>query len=282
MSKIQDALDKIKAERLHEADNVKNYNHFGEPQPYSDGVEADCPDTQVMKSISNMHQPEELKAREKAVLKIISAEMPDRKVFNAFRNLRTTVLEKVKGASPIIMVTSCIPNGGGSFVALNLAAAISMDEAKTSLLVDCNLNDPNFSGLPVANSPAGLKEYLKNEGAEVKDIIYPTGIARMRVIPAGTMGVSVGEFFTSLRMRRLFDEIKKRYKQRYIIVDAPSITDSADARILAQVCDYVVLVVPYNKVNQEQVLSSARAIGKEKLLGTVFNNVNRFPRMAWR
>jgi Mrp family chromosome partitioning ATPase len=282
MSKIQDALDKIKAEREHfpGADYSHASLHDRSLSGRDDAGWVD--DHQLVEGISNMHQPAEITSGEKAILKIISAEMPDRKVFNAFRDLRTTVLQRVQGSSPIIMVTSCIPNGGGSFVALNLASAIAMDEAKTSLLVDCNLDDPDFSALPVADSPTGLKEYLRDTSIEVKDIIYPTGISRLRVIPAGLANVASGEFFTSMRLRKLFDDIKKRYQQRYIIVDAPSISDSADARILAQVCDYVVLVVPYSKVSQEQVLSSARAIGKDKLLGTVFNNVNRFPRMAWR
>ena len=169
-------------------------------------------------------------------------------------------------------------------MSLNLAAAIAMDETKTSLLVDCNLSDPDLSRLAVSDKPEaaiGLKDYLQNNNCSVKDIIYPTGIPRLRLIPTGLKNIPMAEYFTSLRLHRLFDEIKQRYTRRYIFVDAPPVSNDADARILAEVCDYVILVVPYGKVTEEQVLKAARAIGKEKLLGTVFNNEPRFPRLAW-
>jgi Mrp family chromosome partitioning ATPase len=232
-----------------------------------------------------MHQPGEISAKQKAEARIIDSEMPDRYVFNAFRDLRTSIVQHVKEASPIIMVTSCARSGGGSFVALNLAAAISMDATKTSLLVDCNLGEPDVSRLAIstqAEKMAGLKDYLQSSDCSVQNIIYPSGIPRLRVIPAGFARIAKTEYFTSARLHRLFDEIKQRYAQRYIIVDAPPITSDADTRILAEVCDHVVLVVPYGRVTEDQVLKAARAIGKEKLLGTVFNNEPRFPRLAWR
>jgi capsular exopolysaccharide synthesis family protein len=282
MSKIQEALDKIKAaqeksSQLEAADRASNISHI-------DNETAVDAKTYADRLVEEMHEPIELTPEDKAKKRIICSTMRDRKVFNSFRNLRTTVLQKTKVQSPIIMVTSCTNKGGGSFVSLNLPAAIAMDEAKTSLLIDCNLIDSSFSDLPISdkNNNIGLKNYLKDKSCHVKDIIYPMGVQRMRVIPSGNIDIPTEEFFTSSRLRNLFDEIKKRYEQRYIIVDAPPLTESADARILAQACDYVILVVPYGKATEEQVLANARAIGKEKLLGTVFNNEMRLPRLSWK
>lgn len=284
MSKIQDALEKIKADRgrldaengAHRVRDVASLDSDSEKVRNKFSITSD---------IAEMHQPEEMAPEQKAAAKIIDSAMPDRYVFNAFRDLRTTIIQRVKQASPIIMVTSCAHSGGGSFVSLNLAAAISMDETKTSLLVDCNLGEPDVSRLAVtkqSGSMAGLKDYLQGSDCVVQDIIYPTGIPRLRVIPAGFTQIPMAEYFTSARLHRLFDEIKQRYAQRYIIVDAPPISSDADTRILAEVCDYVILVVPYGRVTDDQVLKAARAIGKDKLLGTVFNNEPRFPRFAWR
>jgi Mrp family chromosome partitioning ATPase len=80
------------------------------------------------------------------------------------------------------------------------------------------------------------------------------------------------EVFTSALMRDLFQDLKNRYSDRYIIVDAPPITKSADAEILSDFCDYVLLVVPYGKATESQILAAARAIDEKKLLGVVFNN----------
>lgn len=284
MSKIQDALEKIKADRdRDDADQAT-----GRVRDIA-SVDSDSEKVRdkfsIASDIAEMQQPEPLSTEQKANAKIIDSAMPDRYVFNAFRDLRTTVIQRVSQASPIIMVTSCGYSGGASFVSVNLAAAISMDETKTSLLLDCNLGEPEASSLAISDKSdgtVGLKDYLQGSACSVQDIIYPTGIPRLRIIPAGFRQIPMGEYFTSARLHRLFDEIKQRYSQRYIIVDAPPISSDADTRILAEVCDHVILVVPYGKVTEDQVLKAARAIGKDKLLGTVFNNEPRFPRFAWR
>lgn len=275
MSKIQDALDKIKANNQnvnksivnHDRDNFLRNNYNKNSSTPGTGS-----------SISEMHQVEEFTDEQKANSRIITSKMNDRKVFNAFRELRTTVMEQTNKTSPVIMVTACNSDSGSSFVALNLAASIAMDETKTSLLIDCNFSDPSYSDLTDSENKIGLKEYLHDTECLVEDIIFPTGIPRMRLIKSGDASMPMAEFFTSVRLHNLFDDIRKRYDRRYIIVDAPAIDENADARILAQVCDYVIVVVPYGKNSEKQILMTAKTIGKEKLLGTVLNNE---PQMPW-
>lgn len=273
MSKIQEALDKIAASNADRAKNMKVVEEDPRANDYAD--DQGFYEAEVAREIAFMHQPEEMDDAQKATHKIIDVQMRDRKVFNAFRDLRTTIIQRVNISSPVIMVSSCANEGGASFVATNLAAAIAMDETKTSLLVDCNLSHSGLDNLPLTDSKLGLKEFLKYPEQSIENIIYPTGVPRMRVIPAGTESIPMGEFFTSVRLRGLFDAIRKRYARRYIIVDAPSIVENADARILSQICDYVILVVPYGKVTESQIINSARIVTKEKLLGTVFNNQPR-------
>lgn len=272
MSKIQEALDKINAARA-QSNAVDVSSQLYDVADKESGADSSY-------TISEMHQPEPLSPDEKARMKIVSTDMSDRRVFNAFRDLRTSILQRVAKGSPIIMVTSCQAESGNSFVALNLAAAISMDETKTSLLLDCNFNHPSFSDLPANTPNIGLKNYLSADNCTISDIILPTGIPRMRVIPAGNSEAPMSEYFTSKRLYQLFDDIKKRYSERYIIVDAPPISENADTRILAQVCDYVVLVIPYGKLTKDTILRTARLIGKDKLLGTVFNNEPVVPKIT--
>lgn len=279
MSKIQDALDKIKASQQAESSSSAEPLNIAGKDQHTSAIPLSEDSTSAR--IQDMEQPEEMSPEQKARAKIIDNTMPDRKAFNAFRDFRTSVLQRTHDSSPIIMVTSCVPGGGGSFVALNLAASIAMDEAKTSLLIDCNMNDNSYSDLILSDIKTGLKDYLIGTDCNISDIIHPTGVPKMRAIPTGGLNVAMAEYFTSARLRQLFNDVKSRYSHRYIIVDAPPIVENADARIIAQVCDYVILVVPYGKVTEDKVISTARTIGKEKLLGTVFNNQPRTPRLAW-
>jgi Mrp family chromosome partitioning ATPase len=230
--------------------------------------------------IQGMHEPLLRSAEELSKLKVISATMHDERILNAFREIRTSILRNINGNDSVILIASTDRDAGASFVALNLAAAFSLEEDKTSLVVDCDVRSPSFDKFIVHDGLArGLRDYLTTPGIDVADIIYPSGIPRLRIIPAGTDGVPLGEYFTTPKLRDLFTEIRSRYPERYIFIDAPPVSNSPDARILADVCDHVILVVPYGKATEAQIGAVIDAIGEDKLLGVIFNNAPQYPRL---
>jgi Mrp family chromosome partitioning ATPase len=72
-------------------------------------------------------------------------------------------------------------------------------------------------------------------------------------------------------MRRFVEELRSRYRDRNVILDAPSLATSADARILAELADFIVLVVPSGRVAEGQLRSALDVLPEKKLLGVVFN-----------
>jgi len=203
--------------------------------------------------------------------KIIYPEMPARNVVNNFREIRTKMLALSQGKNFIAMVTSVGNKGGASFVALNLASAFSFEESKTSILIDCNLRHPNLHSMVDLEQNDGLTDYLEDTSINLEEIIYHSGIPRMRIIPVGRKQESVSEYFTSVRMKNFLDAVHNRYMDRFIFLDSPPIGESVDARILAELCDIVVLVVEYGKVTKSKLNEAVDSIGKEKLAGIVFN-----------
>ncbi len=214
--------------------------------------------------------------------RIIYPELGENATVRAFRELRTKILQKTHGANCTIMVTAVTNQGGCSFVAMNLSAAFAFDAGKTALLIDCNFRSPSAQNLFTSAKIRGLTDYLEHPEMDVADIIHAVGIERLRVIPSGGQREFPAEYFTSARMRGFLDEVSRRYEERFIILDAPPMTETADARILADLCDYVVLVAPYGKVTENQVSACAKAIGDKKLLGVVLNNEPRPPGIQWR
>ncbi len=190
---------------------------------------------------------------------------------NAFRELRTQLLAKTDGENFVAVVTSVCPGGGATHVAMNLASAIALDKSKTALIVDCNWRDPSLHNrMNLVDSP-GLLDFLDfPEDVGVKAIIRPTAIPRLRVIPIGSGGLRYSEHFSSMNMRLLIQMLKQRYPDRFIILDAPSIKNGADVRMLTQLADLAVLVVPYGRSTTSQVEEAASKIGG-KLAGLVFN-----------
>lgn len=204
--------------------------------------------------------------------KIIHAATQNREALNAFRELRTVMLQRAGKQNFVVLVSGVSPQSGASFMSLNLAAAFALDHAKTSLLVDCNLYEPSVDRLLYVEPEYGLTEYLENPELEVDDIIYASGIPRMRIIPAGHSYMTGAEFYASARMESFMHSVRQRYADRYIVIDAPPLGSSAESRILADLVDFVLLVVPYGKVTQDQINAALEAVPEEKLIGMVFNN----------
>lgn len=222
--------------------------------------------------IARMADTDRISGDELANNRIIFPDMRDSRTVDAFRVLRTKLIQKSGAGNMVLMVTAVTSGDGATFVARNLAVSFAFDESKTGLLVDCNLRHSTLMSRSGAEMNQGLTDYLEAADMPVEKIIYEVGIPRLRLIPAGTRREVSREYFTSLRMRQLLEAIKLRYAERYVILDTPAITESADTRILAELADYVLLVVPYGKISETQILAAARAIGAQKLAGIVFNN----------
>jgi capsular exopolysaccharide synthesis family protein len=238
--------------------------------------------THACQQIARMHEPELRDKGELARYGVIYPDMRETGAVRAFREIRTKIIQKTGGRNCTVLVTSVSGKSGSSFVALNLGVAFSFDAGKTALTIDCNLRNPSFHKFLLTQSYKGLTDYLEDPEMDAGEIIYPIGIPRLRVVPAGGNREIPVEYFTSVRMQQLLESIKQRYSERYIILDAPPMSQSADMQILTELCDYVLLVVPYGKVTEAQIARCVKAVNEQKLLGVVFNDEPRLPQLNWR
>ncbi|WP_250658258.1 polysaccharide biosynthesis protein [Alkalimarinus coralli] len=225
----------------------------------------------ISKQIAKMDEPKNLNKDDLIEKKIIFPDSPDKVTVNKFRALRTKILERSGNNNFALLVASVKEGGGGSFVALNLAASFAFDAGKTALIIDCNLGRPELHSKLDLIPDIGLTDFLNDPNMDIASIIYPTGIPRLRLIPAGTRAEFAGEYFSSFRMKQFLHALRKRYPDRYIIIDAPDFETSPDSRILSDLCDYSMLVVPHGVVGETEVADVAASLSKEKLLGVVIN-----------
>lgn len=225
--------------------------------------------------LANMEEPRLFNDRQLDLLGIVHPRTKDKAMVDAMRQLRTKLYQLRPSQNFSVMVSSVVPEGGGSFVSLNLAATIAFDQAKTSMLVEANLHAPVMHKLMKLlgreNAP-GLLEYLEQPELGIKQIVNPSGVPRLRVVPLGQHSEISAEHFTSARYQQLMMDIKERYDNRYVIVDGPSMKTSADARILSEICDFTVLVIPYGGVTPGVLDSIIDEIDERKLAGIVINN----------
>ncbi|MDX1634894.1 MAG: polysaccharide biosynthesis protein [Marinobacter sp.] len=225
----------------------------------------------ISKQIVRMQEPRKLTGDDLDERRIIYPESPNRDLVNRFRNLRTKLLEVSGGNNFTLVVTGAGEGAGSSFVALNLAAAFAFDQSKTALVIDCNLREPSMHATLDIAPESGLTDFLDDPDYDIARIIYPTGIPRLRLIPAGSRRESPSEFFTSFRMKQFLQAVRRRYPDRFIVLDTAPITESPDARILGELADYSMLVVPHGRISPGQVENAATAFNPDKFVGAVIN-----------
>ncbi|RKY40490.1 MAG: hypothetical protein DRP81_09340, partial [Candidatus Omnitrophota bacterium] len=78
------------------------------------------------------------------------------------------------------------------------------------------------------------------------------------------------EIMGSPKMQSLLQEVKNRYKDRYILIDSPPLLTFADALTLSPYVDAVLLVVEVYKTTIDQVKRALELL-ERPLLGIVLN-----------
>ena len=223
--------------------------------------------------IRRMREPEPMPVAEYDARGLIRRDMRERRHADAFRDLRTQLVTRLQGRNGAILVAPVSPGAGASHVAMNLAAAFAFDESHTALLVDCNLRDPVLDArLGVDASAGGLTDFLDGESLSIEALIRPTGVPRLRLVPAGTAREASSEYLASYRLRGLVEHLRGRYPDRYIILDAPAIKGSPDARILAQLADAAIVVAGYGSDTPAAIRSAVMTLDATKVAGVVFND----------
>ncbi|WP_144392680.1 CpsD/CapB family tyrosine-protein kinase [Pleionea sediminis] len=247
-----------------------------EQTAYSEPVNVQRKDTQQLvtsrKSISNMAQVEKYSAKELAERRLIFSNMANSKLLDSFRNLRTRLLASCDKDNFVTLVAPVVPDKESYLISANLAATFALDEAKTSMLIEADIHNPRLNSVFDLGDQQGLIDFLEDDSQDSASYLHKTRVPRLRMVPSGLKRENSAEYFTSDKMHEFISELVSRYPDRFPIINAPSILDSADARILVELCDQVVLVVPYGECSQEDILKASVTVGQEKLAGLLLNN----------
>jgi capsular exopolysaccharide synthesis family protein len=171
------------------------------------------------------------------------------------------------------MITSGEPAEGKSLVAANLAATVAHGINEYVLLVDCDLRVPSLHKLFGLSPRMGLREYLEN-GDSIDPYLLKTPVEKLTLLPAGRPMPNPSELLGSDKMRSLIGEIKSRYHDRFLIFDATPTQFTTECNVLVPHTDVVFLVVRSGKTHRELAVETIQSIGREKILGVVFNATN--------
>lgn len=177
------------------------------------------------------------------------------------------------------MVTSPFPSEGKSFVAANLAVSISLGIDENVLLIDCDLGRPELQEIFGYTNGSGLTEHLTGE-KQLEELIIGTQIDKLSILPAGSAAQNPAEVMSSAVMESFIEQVKRRYQDHFIVIDSAPCLSVAGANLLAKYMDGIILVVRALKSPRKAVHKSIENLGREKILGIVFNGYD-IPRRTY-
>lgn len=168
-------------------------------------------------------------------------------VAEQFRSLRTNLtFMGLTEKTNTILLTSSVSGEGKSFTAINLAISFTLIGKKVALL-ELDLRKPKVSKLLQLKNDIGITNYLVNQ-ATITEIIKPTEIKDLFVLPSGIIPPNPAELLQRERFRQMMAEVKERFD--YIIIDTAPVGPVSDAFLLKDFADATVYLVRQNKTQR--------------------------------
>lgn len=192
-----------------------------------------------------------------------------------FRKLKSFILNVSEQGSlqNTIMVTSALMGEGKSITSLNLALTLAEEFDHTVLLVDADLRKPSIHSYLDLKPEIGLSECL-SQGRDVGDAILRTGLGKLSLLPAGQPMKNPTELLASSKTREVFNEIKNRYHDRFIIFDTPPTLPFAETKTISHMSDSFIMVVREGVSNFQQIKEALQSLKDVKCLGIVYNDAH--------
>jgi len=199
-----------------------------------------------------------------------------------FRQIKRKFLNNAFGAasktlknSNLVMVSSSKPNEGKTFVSINLALSIALEQDKTVLLIDADVLRPSLNRELGFKQAPGLIEYLLGQKNDISEIMYSTNIDKLKIIPAGEPHHLSNELLASDRMVSLASELAERYPDRVVIFDCPPLIGVTETLVLANLMGQALVVVEESKTLIADIKKATENLNEDLALGLVLNKAIR-------
>ena len=172
-------------------------------------------------------------------------------------------------------ITSPVKRDGKTTVAVNLAAALSLDYEEKVLLIDGDLRAPSIHRYFNASESPGLADYLAS-GAKMnlKNLVQETFVPGLRILPSGRPSHQASELLAKERMKLLIEEAQAEFPGHYIIVDSPPILSTPDPLVIARHVDGVLLVMRAGKTPRDYLTKALQPLNSNKVMGVVLNGAD--------
>jgi capsular exopolysaccharide synthesis family protein len=171
-----------------------------------------------------------------------------------------------------LMITSAKSGEGKSTSTLGLAVSAARMHTRV-LVIDANLRNPCLHSILELSNDWGLSLLLLEEkNSKVSDYVQPVHPA-IDVLTAGPVPDDTVKLLTSGRMKELLEIFTRSYD--LVLIDASSILDTVDARILASMCNGIIMVGRMGKIKQSELIQATEILHSLNLVGIIANEASK-------
>lgn len=204
---------------------------------------------------------------------LITYSNPESIISEQFRTIRTNIhFLNDDEKNNLLVVSSPGQSEGKSTIIANTAISIAQQKEKV-LLIDGNLRNPVIHQLFKVTNEVGLTDVL-SEKTPLCEAITKCNINNLDLLTSGPIPLDPAELLESDKMKELLSHIKPLYD--LILVDSPSVLEVTDTKVLANLCDGVILVVQKSKTKLVAAQESKKVLefAKAPLVGVIVNQVS--------
>ena len=209
-------------------------------------------------------------------IELLPHHRPRSTVAEAYRAFRTALLLSRAGGVKTIAITSTLPGEGKTTTALNLAVVLAQ-LGKRVLLVAADLHKARMHEILRMSNRVGLVSVLAENVPPGSAISQVKNIPGLSVMSSGPTSPNPSALLASDAMTAFLQFSSDNFD--FVILDTPPVGPVADALIIGNQCDGVVLVVKGGATPRDHVARTRDRLQRSnvRILGVLINKLEENP-----
>lgn len=176
-----------------------------------------------------------------------------------------------------VLVCSAQPGEGKTFCALNLVLSLAAESDVEVVLVDADLAAPNVMKRLGLEPGLGLLDALADPTIDIEDLVVPTDVPQLSLLPSGTKQVNDTELLASRRTAEVIAALLAADPRRLLVFDSPPALAASPASVLAGLVGQVMLVVRADKTSEGELRDTVQLLDGCDHIQLVLNAVTFRP-----
>jgi exopolysaccharide/PEP-CTERM locus tyrosine autokinase len=212
----------------------------------------------------------------------------ERELAQQFRQIKRPLINNAlgRGGDPLtdgnlVMVASAVPGEGKTFISLNLALSMRLEEDVTVLLVDGDVVNPRLSQLLGMDDSRGLLDVIKDPSISLSSAILATDVPGLSFLPAGHQDPNATELLASSRMSEVVSQLARQDPSRLVLFDSAPLLLTTESQALTQIAGQILMVVRADDTPQHVVLDAIETLAEGKSVSLVLNQSTKQPHAGY-